>query len=509
MATVEPKRRALAGFLEGVVGVAPEWSPAKASIPQVIDIVMKAGIQEAVDLSFLDENELTSMFGDETQLMVARLGGQAAMGLRDGWVQNAVSTRVLMQPQPDLDLAPRREFLPASTSVGVRAETALVSLALSSAGGSRVEDTIPQTSTFEELEQKSFRRFFQRAQDFFLENMRSSPRGEEIIQEGGAIREGDEPVLWRGFQGRSKSVQFCEQRLAEASRSLEGLRSMGLSPWSLTPWDTAKFLQVHAKGRKEKAIRLRCALRWLEYVSGAPFHADERLARDQCSFRKGEKTKAKHAKPPSENVIANFELQVVTAPTVQLRAFAGMLAFLAHTSHRGLDGIRSRGLKFSQTSLGGESLIKTTDTWTEFAIPRAGFSQADWLQSWLDILGMSGLPGVDYVVNGMSTDGCAWLPRPANTNDLENALRLLLQVEPTSMSADKAAGYSVHGLRSYYITALTQMRARCSDRERVGRWKANSEMPDKYDSIAGTAGLLTRKRVADAVPSGWRLALPN
>ena len=122
---------------------------------------------------------------------------------------------------------------------------------------------------------------------------------------------------------------------------------------------------------------------------------------------------------------------------------------------------------------------------------------------------MSGLPGVDYVLNGMSTAGSAWLPRPANTNDLENALRLLLQLEPTSMSADKAAGYSVHGLRSYYITALTQMRARRSDRERVGRWKANSEMPDKYDSIAGTAELLTRKRVADAVSSGWRLALPN
>ena len=92
MATVEPKRRALSEFLAGVVGVAPEWSPAKAAIPQVVDIVMKAGIQEAVDLIFLDENELTSMLGNETQLLVARLGGQAAMGLRGVWAQNAAST---------------------------------------------------------------------------------------------------------------------------------------------------------------------------------------------------------------------------------------------------------------------------------------------------------------------------------------------------------------------------------------------------------------------------------
>ena len=69
-----------------------------------------------------------------------------------------------------------------------------------------------------------------------------------------------------------------------------------------------------------------------------------------------------------------------------------------------------------------------------------------------------------------------------------------------------AAEMSVHGLRSYYITVLTQMRARKPDRERVSRWRPGSAMADHFDAVGGTAELMVRKLVADAVKYDWRLS---
>jgi hypothetical protein len=284
---------------------------------------------------------------------------------------------------------------------------------------------------------------------------------------------------------------------------------MGFQLWQVAAWQVATYLHKSSKNR-EKATRLRSALRWIEWVTDSPMHADARLVRDQVQdTRKGEKKRPKHAKPPSEDVIGNLEKLVEEGPTAQLRCAAGLFALLAHTSHRGLDGIRSRGMTVTETAFAGESLVKTSDVWTPWVIPLVGFSGIPWPQQWLQVLCTAGLPGPDYVLNGF--DGCCkkWLPRPATVNDLETAFRVLLQTPPNTFSADEAAEMSVHGLRSYYITALTQMRARKSDRERVGRWRPGSAMPDHYDAIEGTAELMVRAKVTDAVKRGWRLSKPN
>ena len=109
---------------------------------------------------------------------------------------------------------------------------------------------------------------------------------------------------------------------------------------------------------------------------------------------------------------------------------------------------------------------------------------------------------------GLCDQRVQWLPRPAMTNDLGVAYRVLLQTSPDTFSQNTAAEMSVQGLGSYYIAALTQMRARKSYRECVGRWCLGLAVPDNNDATEGTAELTVRKRVADAVKNGWRLSQP-
>ena len=92
-------------------------------------------------------------------------------------------------------------------------------------------------------------------------------------------------VLHRMFQGKSKSVEFCEQRLMEARRLLQYIGQQQVDPWNLTPWQAATLVQTHAKGKKEKATRMRSAMRWLEYISGAQFRQDQQLVHDQIQSR--------------------------------------------------------------------------------------------------------------------------------------------------------------------------------------------------------------------------------
>ena len=151
---------------------------------------------------------------------------------------------------------------------------------------------------------------------------------------------------------------------------------------------------------------MRSAMRWLEYISGAQFHQDQQLVRDQIqSASKEEKAKPKHAAPPPEEVVRGFEQQISTAPTAPLRCMAGMLTFLCHTSHRGLDGIRSRSIELTESALCRESLIKTSEEWTAWAVPRVGFSKTEWAEQWLGALHAAGLPGPDYIVNGINVAG--------------------------------------------------------------------------------------------------------
>ena len=157
----------------------------------------------------------------------------------------------------------------------------------------------------------------------------------------------------------------------------------------------------------------------------------------------------------------------------------GAFAFLAHTIHRGLDGLRTRGITVTSTSCYGESLVKTEDDWTPWAIPLLGFSGKSWIPEWIAVMGECCLPGPDCLVNGVNNTGTAWLPRPATTTDLETVFRIVLQLAPIALSPEAAAALCVHGLRSYYVTALTQLRARRADRERAGA-KTRSKGPYQH-----------------------------
>ena len=127
--------------------------------------------------------------------------------------------------------------------------------------------------------------------------------------------------------------------------------------------------------------------------------------------------------------------------------------------------------------------------------PLCGFSGKAWPTLWMQELVTSGLPGLDCVIAGLDMCCRKWLA--------------LLQTSPNTFFPDAAAEMSVHGLRSCYIRALTQVRARRSDRERVGRWRPGSAMAHHNDAMGCTAGLMVRKRVAGAVKCGSRLNQPN
>ena len=103
---------------------------------------------------------------------------------------------------------------------------------------------------------------------------------------------------------------------------------------------------------------------------------------------------------------------------------------------------------------------------------------------------------------------CGWIARIGQCDQrvrLEVAYRVLLQTSSNTFSPDAAAEMSVHGPRSHYITARTQMRARKSDKERVGRWLCpTTTVPQRPQPSLGYG-----RRVADAVKNGWRLSQPN
>ena len=135
--------------------------------------------------------------------------------------------------------------------------------------------------------------------------------------------------------------------------------------------------------------------------------------------------------------------------------------------------------------------------------------QSNWVKNWCDELVKAHLPGPDFLLNGFTADCGSWLPRVAETSDLERAYKVLLTLEPIAMSADKAAQHTAHGLRHVYPTALAQLGAGTRSLELSGRWKRGSAMPKKYDARRCVSELRVRMRVQKAVNLGWRMVKEN
>eukprot|EP00973_Karenia_brevis_P025664 3540764-Karenia_brevis.AAC.1 len=85
------------------------------------------------------------------------------------------------------------------------------------------------------------------------------------------------------------------------------------------------------------------------------------------------------------------------------------------------------------------------------------------------------------------------------------ALRALLLLPPHGMLPVEALTYSEHSFRHLYVTMGRQLNVGRDGLLEIGHWSANSMMPQHYDSAACTTELQVKKRVFDAVMSGWQL----
>ena len=222
----DPKWHTFHKYFVRVVESAPEASPClRASIASVATRLVQSGLGEIVDLSFLDEGDFQALGFDEFEQELVAQGKRQAAAFRDSWVLGTATNGEMTTVPP---LEPRRLQFSATSSTGIRAQTAHASMALVTIGGPSDEASIPETASHQSTEAKRFHHFFEKANQFFCECLRSSPRGQEILRNtgNGGVGGMEVPVEHRDvlhwmFQGKSKSVEFCEQRLMEARRLLQ------------------------------------------------------------------------------------------------------------------------------------------------------------------------------------------------------------------------------------------------------------------------------------------------
>ena len=119
------------------------------------------------------------------------------------------------------------------------------------------------------------------------------------------------------------------------------------------------------------------------------------------------------------------------------------------------------------------------------------------------------MPGADFMIFAPNVTLDEWLPRPARYNDLSRALHLLLMVHGGE-SPDSVIEYTPHECRHFQLSAGRQLAQQGvigeNALESLGHWERGSKMPALYDSASCVGELNTRKRICDALRTGWRPA---
>ena len=64
----------------------------------------------------------------------------------------------------------------------------------------------------------------------------------------------------------------------------------------------------------------------------------------------------------------------------------------------------------------------------------------------------------------------------------------------------------LHSFRAFIPTCAAQLQFDLEKRRKLGRWSANSAMPDHYDRAACASELATRCQILDSLAEGWRPA---
>ena len=216
------------------------------------------------------------------------------------------------------------------------------------------------------------------------------------------------------------------------------------------------------------------------------------------------KERPKGAKLPEVKEIENLEKMILDGPTPQLRVYAGVLLAMANASGRSSDILRSRDLVVKEDALLAESRMKNSEFWTPWAAVRRGLVLDDWAGAWIKEMAHHQLAGPDFICYGINEAADTWAARPAEFQDVEIAMRILLQL--SGKTAEEALEYSPHSLKHFQISCAMQLEIRPETIDDMGHWRPGSAMSRVYNSVPTARELQGRDRVVQALVSGWRPA---
>ena len=187
-----------------------------------------------------------------------------------------------------------------------------------------------------------------------------------------------------------------------------------------------------------------------------------------------------------------------------LRAYAGAICAMTHGMLRWSDIQRSQDLRLTADVVAGRAAMKNQMDLTPWACTRQGFLDMDWGAPWMAALSEASLPGLDFVLFGISDGLKKFRHSVADYKDMLHFVRISLQRPPFSLTEVEANTYTVHSFRHVYNTSMRQLNVRSDNIEDAGHWKRGSAMALTYDSAECVLELQTKEAVRAAVAAGWR-----
>ena len=308
------------------------------------------------------------------------------------------------------------------------------------------------------------------------------------------------------FKGSNKVEQVQSLR-KEAESLLFFLTCIRVEWCKATVLQVASFLRDKRAQSKTSPARAFRGLKWLERVSGMCFHSEEDEVSSQAmKMKTGFKPDAPEAAlTPSIEMVKAMEQSVTCASTSVLRCVAGLICVLAWGCVRWHDVQHTDKVTVTKDALLFHCFdMKGKPTAVTFAALRVGASGDDWGSRWLQELHVHGLPGPDYLILRPQRNAAGFLPAIAEYNDINSAMRLLLQEQ--GFSAEESLKWTLHSWRHWMPTCSRQLRHPDSETNECGHWSIASDMPRKYDQSLCCTELLIKNDVRKAIKRGWSMA---
>ena len=487
-------------------------------VPYVSEALIKAGIASVVDVSYLrsaSASDYVEVFGNgwtQVQWELVRVAAEKAYEYRQGWATLQVRNLSTSAASSSSDPLPLSS-VPAKRSLArvCAAERRISRLALRLATGhaDHARTFTAGNISHRKQDDTKMQKVLGTCHDFFLSSAQGVVRHDELsssedkTQQSLALQDDC-------YRSGSRSWRVVESRLRVCKSFVADMRQKSIDYLRPSEWDVATWLRIQRSKGKSVPNKSYHALKWLETIFGISLHTSAALVVCQSRVQSDRSLSSlpKQAIMPSEDVIRGLEAQITDAPTGVLRCMAGVCALAAHASGRGYDLIRSRDVQLSQDAIYGLALMKSSVEYSLWVARRLGFAREDWAQDFLLALAEHHLPGDDFLVYGVNADCSAFVERVAETDDVQRAYQMLLQLPPINFTSSEAVEYTFHGLRHSYVTAQTQFDASAPGLEDMGHWEPGSKMPARYNSRACVRELKLRNEVVMTVRDGWRVADP-